>query len=70
MTTSTESDSRTEEGLTLGLMDALLTISRVLAPRLRCRSSQAISEALRDFYSDESMREIQLSVNGIIRGDK
>lgn len=49
-------DCRSPEGITVGLVDSLISISRVLAPRLReSFYTPAIKEALMDLRSDEDM---------------
>ena len=71
MTTPNQTDCRSEEGITVGLIDGLLAISRVLAPRLNTmRYSQPVAEALRDYWSDEDVRDVQQAAMGVLRGDK
>jgi hypothetical protein len=52
--TETVTDCRTEEGVTVGLIDSLITICRIL--RRRDLSSPAIQEALKDLAQDEDLR--------------
>src|SRR4051812_13247131 len=49
-------DCRTEDGVTVGLIDALGTIVRVLATR--DLESEAAREALADLGSDEDLRRV------------
>jgi len=71
MTTSTSTDCRTEEGITVGLVDALIMICRVLAPRLNSPGfSQPVAEALRDFWADRDVIDVQRSARGCITGEK
>ena len=44
-------DCRSEEGITVGLIDAVISVCRIL--RDRDFSSPAVSEALEDLRSDE-----------------
>lgn len=53
MPTDTHTDCRSEEGITVGLVDAMLTIARVLVHR--DLSPAAVKEALRDLAHDEDM---------------
>lgn len=54
-----EIDCRSEEGITIGLVDAIIAISRILAPRLtQLVSTQAIEEALKDMAQDEDFRTV------------
>lgn len=48
-------DCRTEEGITVGLIDSLITISRVLAPILKKELPPSVREALSDLQSDEDL---------------
>ena len=48
-----ETDCRTEEGVTVGLVDALISILRVLA--VRNLSPLAVREAIADFANDEDL---------------
>ena len=46
-------DCRSEDGITVGLIDAVISICRVLLPRLEENdSSPDVVEALRDLHSD------------------
>lgn len=52
----TTTDCRSEEGITVGLVDAIISISRVLAKR--DLSPHAVQEALKDLAADEDARKI------------
>jgi hypothetical protein len=52
----THTDCRSEEGITVGLIDSLIVTARVLAKRDLL--SPAIIEALRDLASDEDVERI------------
>lgn len=47
-------DCRSEEGITVGLIDALISIGRILSKR-DLNSSQHVKEALKDFVVDTDM---------------
>jgi hypothetical protein len=49
----TETDCRSEEGITVGLIDSLISISRILSKR--DMSSGAVQEALKDLHNDEDV---------------
>lgn len=49
----TETDCRSEEGVTVGLIDSLISISRILSKR--DMSSGAVQEALKDLHKDEDV---------------
>lgn len=56
-------DCRSEEGITIGLIDAIISICRILRPRLEKypgneAGPQGIEEALRDLATDEDFRYI------------
>lgn len=51
MTAISETDCRTSDGVTVGLVDAVISIARVL--RHRDLTPSAVVEALRDLASDE-----------------
>ncbi len=53
MTTISETDCRSKEGVTVGLVDAVISLARVL--RGRDLSNPAVVEALRDLASDEDV---------------
>lgn len=53
---SIETDCRTEVGITVGLIDALISICRVLAKR--DLSSHEVLQSLVDFGSDEDFQRI------------
>lgn len=59
----TETDCRTEEGITVGLIDSILSVAKVL--KTRDLMGEAIQEALLDLQNDESIKFI-LSNNRII----
>jgi len=49
-------DCRSTEGTTVGLIDALISVARVLAPRdLR---TPAVLEALKDLADDEDIKQV------------
>lgn len=50
------SDCRSKDGVTIGLIDAIISIARILAPR-DC-SSAAIREALSDLRDDEDVAKV------------
>ncbi|HQU83887.1 MAG TPA: hypothetical protein PKY59_12205 [Pyrinomonadaceae bacterium] len=50
------SDCRTEEGVTIGLIDSIIFIARVLAKRNL--SSENIKSALIDFRNDEDIKKL------------
>lgn len=56
----TETDCRSEEGITVGLIDAVISICRVLAPRLKLDSGSAaaVEEALKDLRSDSDVAAV------------
>lgn len=55
----TTTDCRTEEGITVGLIDSLITTSRVLKHRLSIlQLTPAIEEALKDLKSDKDLKSI------------
>lgn len=62
--TSTITDCRTEEGITVGLIDALISVCRVLTER--DASSVAIKEALKDLYSDPDVISVFPSLAGMM----
>ena len=47
-------DCRSEEGITIGLIDSLISIARVLSKR-DLKASDQIKEALKDLRSDEDI---------------
>ncbi len=49
-------DCRSEQGVTVGLVDALISISRVL--RHRDLTSPDVQEALKDLRDDEDVKHI------------
>lgn len=49
-------DCRSEEGITIGLIDSLISISRVLRPRLdRSNMTESVQDALFDLIGDEDL---------------
>lgn len=54
--TETITDCRTDEGITVGLIDAVITISRIM--RGRNTSSQAVQEVLNDLAHDEDFTNL------------
>lgn len=55
-----KTDCNTKTGIMVGLVDSLISISRVLAPRLRAihddlRWPEEIKEALSDLYEDKDV---------------
>ena len=53
MTDHTYSDCRTEEGITVGIIDSIITLSRLL--KNRDKTSHAIQSALQDLSVDEDV---------------
>lgn len=52
-------DCREEDGITVGLIDSLMAISKVLAPRLAgMDQNHAIAEALADLRSDSFLLSV------------
>lgn len=56
MTTQIATDCRSEEGITIGLIDALISVGRVLA--IRNLNREDVKEALKDLASDEDLQHI------------
>lgn len=56
-------DCRSEEGVTIGLIDAMISIARVLAKRNLALGSENVHEAIKDLRSDE---DIAYLVGGIL----
>ena len=50
------SDCRSENGITIGLIDSIISISRVLKGRLT--NNYEVVEALKDLNSDSDLKEI------------
>lgn len=64
-------DCRSETGITVGLIDSLIAISRVLAPRLKVAylpNEKAIYSALGDLVQDSDLKFV-LSVHEAILAD-
>lgn len=56
---ATTTDCRTEDGITVGLVDSLITIGRILKQRLvMLKSTPAIEEALKDLKNDTDLKFI------------
>lgn len=55
----TETDCRSKEGVTVSLIDAIISIARVLVEH-DLESSVAVREALLDLASDEDLRSLSL----------
>lgn len=53
--------AHTEIGITVGLIDAMLTIAKVLAPRVKDEPGGTVREALRDLHSHPDMIDILTS---------
>lgn len=56
-TKNSKSDSKTKDGITVGLIDSIITIAAVLAKRgdLHDQNSAAVREAMNDLKSDENV---------------
>lgn len=50
-------DCRSEEGITIGLVDAIISIGRILSER-DLTSSVNVLEALKDLRSDEDLKRL------------
>lgn len=57
----THTDCRTEEGITVGLIDSLISICRVLSKR--DLAGHAAVEALRDFWPDPDVQKVILAAS-------
>lgn len=52
-------DCRSEEGITVGLIDSVIALSRVINQRLRVLNlTPAVEEALKDLASDADLKNI------------
>ena len=51
-------DCRSQEGVTVGLIDSIITISRVLQQRLKHHKTPAIKDALNDLIHDEDFNKV------------
>lgn len=52
----TYTDCRSEEGVTVGLIDAIISISRILAERIRnFPMERSVEDAMCDLLADEDM---------------
>ena len=63
MTTHTTTEFRTPDGITVGLLDAIHTITQLLV--VRDFSSPEVVEALRDLRNDRAFQDIQLAMAAI-----
>lgn len=54
-------DCRSEDGITIGLIDAMITIARIAAKR--DLKSKAVQEALLDFYNDDDMLKLRIEAH-------
>lgn len=61
--TQTSGDCRTEEGITTGLIDGIISIARVLARR--DLAAGPVREALADLRADEDMASILAEQDGV-----
>ena len=52
----TKTDCQSEEGITVGLIDALISIARVLA--MRDMNKKEVKEALKDLKDDKDIKKI------------
>lgn len=52
----TKTDCRSEVGITVGLIDSIITAARVLAGREK--SSMEVREALKDLRADEDIKDL------------
>lgn len=62
MSAATTTDCRSDVGVTVGLIDSLISIGRILARR--DFTDPAVAEALADLRDDEDMRAILASAPG------
>lgn len=62
--TEVTTDCRSEEGVTVGLVDALISICRILAAR--DPSPVAVGEALKDLYADPDVRSVFPALAGMV----
>lgn len=54
-------DCRSEEGITIGLIDAMIAIARIAAKR--DLKPKAVQEALLDFYNDNDMLHLRIQAH-------
>lgn len=54
-------DCRSEDGITIGLIDAMITIARIAAKR--DLKPKAVQEALLDFYNDDDMLKLRIEAH-------
>ncbi|MBX4189829.1 hypothetical protein KW791_00825 [Candidatus Parcubacteria bacterium] len=52
----TSTDCRDEDGITVGLVDSIISIARILVKR--DLASPAVSEALKDLQNDEDVSKV------------
>jgi len=65
MTTKNQIDCRSETGITIGLIDALITINRLLIDR--DLTDTDVKEALKDLKADEDFNDLLLVLKNIIK---
>lgn len=66
-TISMDTDCRTEIGITVGLIDSLISTCRVLKPRLTNDTADEVKGALEDLYDDE---DLDFILNFLKKGKK
>lgn len=66
MTEETQTECRSVDGVTVGIIDAIITLYRLM----KCRSleSEAVQAALKDLYADPDVHHIFPSVVGVLHG--
>lgn len=52
---------RSKDGITVGLVDAIITLARILRPRIARKVSPVVAEALKDLRQDEDAAAIMLT---------
>jgi len=60
MTTHTKTECRTPDGITVGLIDSINTVSQLLV--VRDLSAPEVVEALKDLKADPAFQDIQLAM--------
>lgn len=69
MTAPDYTDCRQPDGVTVGLIDALIAVGRVLRPRLTGPIPAAIAEALADLRDDEDLAAVLARMGAVIVRD-